>query len=293
MWSAQHSRGSIARVMPFLSAAELMSVIDAGNEPRILDVRWSLAQPDGREEYEQAHVPGAVYVDLEAELASHGEPSDGRHPLPTPGQLQSAARRWGLHRGDSVVVLDANTGVPAARAWWLLRHAGLADVRILDGGLAAWVGAGGAVASGAVQPEPGDVELSWGYMPVIGIDEAAAYPEHGNLLDVRAPERYRGEVEPMDPIAGHVPGAVNAPNLELLTGDGTLLPAEQIRERLLEAGVDGTRPVAAYCGSGVNAAHAVAAMELAGLRAALYPGSWSQWSNTPGRAVATSNSVHP
>ncbi|TRY20280.1 sulfurtransferase [Tessaracoccus rhinocerotis] len=259
----------------------------SGDAPKILDVRWSLAQPDGRAEHERAHLPGAIHVDLENELSSHGEPGEGRHPLPTPEQLQQAARRWGLDDGDTVVVHDADTGVAAARAWWLLRHAGMADVRILDGGLAAWRAVGGAVESGTVEPEPGNVRLGWGHMPVVDIDEAAALPGGGILLDVRAPERYRGEVEPMDPVAGHIPGAVNAPNLDLLGPDGTFRTPEEIRDLLGGLGVDGRRPVAAYCGSGVNAAHAVAAMESAGLRAALYPGSWSQWSNTPGRPIGT------
>lgn len=270
---------------PIISAAELISLVGSGNPPRLLDVRWSLAGPDGRAEYEAAHLPGAVYVDLETELSSHGDPGEGRHPLPRPEQLQRAARRWGLDDGDAVVVHDAGTGVAAARAWWLLRHAGMGDVRILDGGLAAWRAAGGAVEAGMVEPEPGGVELDWGRMPVIDIDEAATFPRRGILLDVRAPERYRGEVEPMDPVAGHIPGAVNAPNLDLLRADGTFHEPAEIRIRLAELGVDGRRPIAAYCGSGVNAAHAVAALETAGLPAALYPGSWSQWSNTPGRPV--------
>lgn len=268
-------------------------MIDAGDAPRILDVRWSLANPDGRDEYLEAHLPGAVYVDLETELSAHGDPGDGRHPLPGREQMQEAARRWGLRDGEPVVVHDAGTGVPAARAWWLLRHAGIRDVRILDGGLAAWVAAGGALVQGGNDPEPGDVQLGWGHMSVVDIDEAGAFPNHGVLLDVRAPERYRGEVEPMDPVAGHIPGAVNAPNLELLEADGRFRAVEEIRSNLAGLGVDGERPVAAYCGSGVNAAHAVAAMELAGLQAALYPGSWSQWSNTPGRDVATGHSDTP
>lgn len=279
--------GTIAGMTPLVTVEEFRSLLASGARPRILDVRWTLQQPDGRDDHARAHVPGAVYVDLDSELSSHGAPSAGRHPLPTVDALQHAARRWGLRTGDSVVVYDAGPGVAAARAWWLLRHAGLADVRILDGGLAAWLAAGGEVESGDVTPELGGVELSWGHMPVVDLDEAADLPRHGLLLDVRAPERYRGEVEPIDPVAGHIPGAVNAPNLELLDVDGRFLPPAQIRARMAEVGVDGETTVAAYCGSGVNAAHAVAALESAGIRAALYPGSWSQWSNTPGRPVAT------
>lgn len=270
-----------------ISTAELLSLLDADDGPRLLDVRWSLARPDGRAEYEKAHLPGAVYVDLDTELSTRGAPDEGRHPLPRREQFEQAARGWGLDDGDAVVVLDAGTGVAAARAWWLLRHCGLTDVRILDGGLAAWQSVGGPVESGPVEPDPGNVTLGWGHMPVLDIDEAAAFPQTGTLLDVRAPERYRGEVEPMDPVAGHIPGAVNAPNLELLDADGFLRPAPDIREHLAGVGIDVGQPLAAYCGSGVNAAHAVAALASAGLDVALYAGSWSQWSNTPGRPVAT------
>lgn len=277
---------SITGMTPIVPVAELRSLLASGAAPRILDVRWTLQQPDGRADHAKAHLPGAVYVDLDTELSTHGEPSEGRHPLPTKETLQRAARGWGLRTGDAVVVLDAGPGVAAARAWWLLRHAGLTDVRILDGGLAAWQAAGGAVESGHVTPAPGDIELSWGHMPVVDLDEAADLPGHGILLDVRAPERYSGEVEPMDPVAGHIPGAVNTPNLDLLEPDGRFLPPAQIRDRVAEVGIDDGTTVAAYCGSGVNAAHAVAALEIAGIRAALYPGSWSQWSNTPGMPVA-------
>ena len=272
---------------PIVSAAELRSLTSAGNAPKLLDVRWSLAQPDGRADFAREHLPGAVYVDLETELSTHGTPDQGRHPLPTREQLQRVARAWGLRQGDAVVAYDANTGVAAARAWWLLRHAGIDDVHILDGGVSAWRAAGGALESGTVEPDPGNVELSWGQMPVIDIDEAAALPRDGILLDVRAAERYRGEVEPMDPVAGHIPGAINAPNLELLAPDGRFRAPEEIRRHLAVLGADSHVPVAAYCGSGINASHAVAAMESVGLHAALFPGSWSKWSNTPGMPVAT------
>lgn len=285
------SADTIAGMTPLVTVAELRSLMDAGAAPRILDVRWTLQQPDGRAEHAESHLPGAVYVDLDTELSTHGAPADGRHPLPSRETLQRAARRWGLRTGEAVVVHDAGPGIAAARAWWLLRHAGLTDVRILDGGLAAWRVAGGATQSGEVRPEPGDVELSWGHMPVVDLDEAADLPGHGILLDVRAPERYRGDVEPMDPIAGHIPGAVNAPNLDLLDTDGRFLPAAKIRDRLAGLDIDDDTTVAAYCGSGVNAAHAVAALEVAGIRAALYPGSWSQWSNTPGAPVATGHDL--
>ncbi len=273
--------------MTLISAAGLADALSREyGRPVLLDVRWSLAEPDGRDAYLAGHLPGAVYVSLEDELSSHGAPSQGRHPLPSRAALEAAARRWGLSHGSTVVVYDAATSLAAARAWWLLRHAGV-DVRILDGGLAAWAAAGGPLEVDDVAPAPGDVTLDWGRMPVVDIDEAAGFPARGMLLDARAGERFRGEVEPIDPQAGHIPGAVNVPMADYLRADGTFLPAEEIAARYAAAGVDGSLPVASYCGSGVTAAHQVAALETIGITAALYPGSWSEWSNTPGREVAT------
>ncbi|WP_084129862.1 sulfurtransferase [Demequina sp. NBRC 110055] len=272
--------------MTLITAAGLASRLRDGLGIRLLDVRWTLAEPDGRDAYLAGHLPGAVYVSLEDELSSHGAPEDGRHPLPSRSALEAAARRWGLSDGDTVVVYDAATSLAAARAWWLLRHAGV-DVRILDGGLAAWAAAGGALEAGDVVPTPGTVTLDWGRMRVIDIDQAAAFPSRGVLLDARAGERFRGEVEPMDPRAGHIPGAVNVPMAAYLHADGTFQAPEAIEGLFTAVGVDGSAPVASYCGSGVTAAHQVAALETIGVTAALYPGSWSQWSNTPGREVAT------
>ncbi|MFK4728973.1 sulfurtransferase [Agromyces mediolanus] len=253
----------------------------------VLDVRWSLAAPDGRPAYLAGHVPGAVYVDLETELTAPPSAAEGRHPLPDEAAFTRAMRRWGIREGDAVVVMDALGNQSAARAWWLLRHAGVADVRLLDGGLAAWRAAGGALDTDEVVPAPGDATARFGAMPVIDADAAAALPEHGVLLDARAGERYRGEVEPIDPAAGHIPGARSAPSAGSLDADGRFLPPEALRERFAALGVDGEQPVAVYCGSGVTASHGVAALALAGVAAALYPGSWSQWSNDHARPVAT------
>ncbi|MGY1810741.1 sulfurtransferase [Blastococcus sp. SYSU D00669] len=254
----------------------------------LLDVRWALGDDRGHERYLAGHLPGAVFVDLESELADPPSPAGGRHPLPSLPRLQAAARRWGVRAGDRVVAYDDTGGAAAARAWWLLRWGGLADVRLLDGGLAAWQRAGGPVETGEVVPEPGDVVLTGGGMPVVGADAAAALPATGGLLlDARAAERYRGEVEPVDPRAGHVPGAVSAPTTANLAADGTFLPAAALRERFAALGVAAGRPVAVYCGSGVTAAHEVAALAEVGVEAALWPGSWSQWSADPARPAAT------
>jgi thiosulfate/3-mercaptopyruvate sulfurtransferase len=186
------------------------------------------------------------------------------------------------------VVHDATGGLAAARAWWLLRWGGLADVTILDGGLVAWTAAGGPLDTGVVVPEPGDVTLVGGGMPVLTAEEAAALPTRGGvLLDARAAERYRGEVEPVDPRAGHVPGALSAPTTGNLDTDGRFRAAAVLSERFAALGVRPGTTVGVYCGSGVTAAHEVAALAEVGIEAALWPGSWSQWSADPTRPVAT------
>jgi thiosulfate/3-mercaptopyruvate sulfurtransferase len=208
--------------------------------------------------------------------------------LPTLKALQASARRWGIRTGERVVAYDAGPGTAAARAWWLLRWGGLRDVRLLDGGLAAWQRAGGPVETGDVRPEPGNVTLPGGGMPVLDIDAAAALPGAGGvLLDARAGERYRGEREPVDPRAGHVPGAVSAPTTENVAADGAFLPVAVLSERFAALGVQPGLEVGVYCGSGVHASHEIAALAVAGIDAALWPGSWSQWSHDPARPAAT------
>jgi thiosulfate/3-mercaptopyruvate sulfurtransferase len=248
---------------------------------RLLDVRWVLGGPHGRPEYLAGHIPGAVLVDLEEDLAGEGE---GRHPLPAVADLQAAARRWGLREGQPVVVYDGGDGMAAARAWWTLRWGGIEDVRILDGGLPAW---DGELETGDVTPERGDVVLRGGGMPVLDADGAAALARDGVLLDARTGERFRGETEPIDPVAGHIPGARNAPAAGNLAADGTYLSAEELRERYEALGVAHGVAVGAYCGSGISAAQDVVALQLAGYSAALYPGSWSAWCADPRRPVAT------
>jgi len=272
---------------PLIDARDLASVLSTTHPPRVLDVRWKLGGPPGLGEYERGHIPSAVYVDLDTELAGHGAATDGRHPLPSEADFRAAVRRWGLNDRDSVVVYDDVSGMSAARAWWLLRHAGFTDVRVLDGGLAAWLGSGGALETGSNIPEPGTAAPTFGTMPVIDADEAAALTESGVLLDARAGERFRGEVEPVDPRAGHIPGAVSAPTSENLRPDGRMLSAADLASRFAALGVTSDAPVGVYCGSGVTAAHEALALELAGIDAALYPGSWSAWSNDPARPVAT------
>nr|WP_298866019.1 sulfurtransferase [uncultured Microbacterium sp.] len=270
---------------PLISATELRERL---GEVQVLDARWQLGRDDGREKYLAGHIPGAVFIDVERELAGHGEPSDGRHPLPDDAALAAAARRWGLRAGAPVVVYDDFRMLAASRAWWALRRAGVADVRVLDGGLPAWLAAGGETATGDVEVPEGDIELgSPGSEGVIDIDGAAAWPTSGVLLDARAAERYRGETEPIDPVAGHIPGARNLPIGRVLTEDARFLPASEIAAAFDAVGADGSMPIAAYCGSGITAAQLALAGEIAGRAVTVFPGSWSAWSNTPRRPVAT------
>src|SRR4051794_6430343 len=218
-----------------ISVAELAERIAAGNPPRLLDVRWRLGGPPGRDEFRAGHLPGAVYVDLDDELAAPAGPGVGRHPLPDVADLQAAARSWGLRAGETVVAYDDNGNLAAARAWWLLRWAGLSDVRLLDGALPAWIAAGGELSTEDVRPEPSDLVLRGGGLPTLELQDVPNFP--GVLLDARAAERFRGEVEPIDPKAGHIPGAVSAPTTDNLTPDGRFRSAEELRARFQALGV--------------------------------------------------------
>jgi thiosulfate/3-mercaptopyruvate sulfurtransferase len=272
---------------PLMDVAALDARIGAGQRTVLLDVRWKLGDPHGRGHYLEAHLPGAVFVDLATELAAPARPERGRHPLPSLEQFQASARRWGINDGDVVVAYDDSGNMAAARLWWMLRNAGFEEVYLLDGGLAAWRTAGLPVQGGHVQAVPGTVTLQEGAMPAIDAAAAGSWARTGILLDARAGERYRGEVEPVDPRAGHIPGALSAPTTENVDGSGKFLPADALRRRFEALGVSGDAPVAVYCGSGVTAAHEVVALELAGIHAALYPGSFSEWSNNPALPVAT------
>jgi thiosulfate/3-mercaptopyruvate sulfurtransferase len=278
----------VTTVQVLVDAERLRDELAAADPPLLLDVRWALGDPHGRDHYLSGHLPGAVFVDLETELAAPAAVPGGRHPLPDPATLTAAARRWGLTAGRRVVVYDDNGGQAAARAWWVLRWAGVDDVRLLDGALGAWRSAGLPLERGDVVPPAGDVTLRGGALPTLDADGAARLAVAGTLLDARAGERYRGEVEPVDPKAGHIPGARSAPTAANLDEHGRFLPADVLRARFAALGVgEGTGVVGVYCGSGVTAAHEVAALAVAGIDAALYPGSWSEWSTDPSRPVAT------
>jgi thiosulfate/3-mercaptopyruvate sulfurtransferase len=269
-----------------ITAAELADLIGAGTPVTILDVRWRLDEPDGRATYLQGHLPGAVYVSLEDELSDHSVANRGRHPLPSGRDVEAAARRWGIREGTPTVVYDDWNRAGSARAWWVLTAAGITDVRILDGGLPAWRSAGGELAIGAVEAQVGSVTVTHDDLYDGALPTLTAQQVHDvDLLDARAPERFRGDIEPIDPVAGHIPGAKNLPSGSVVTADGTFLSPEAIAHLLTELRVDGSR-IGAYCGSGVTAAITIAALAASGYRAALFPGSWSQWSSDPDNAVA-------
>jgi len=257
--------------------------------PALLDVRWRLGGPPGIDLYLGGHIPGAVFTDLDRDLAAPPG-AGGRHPMPVAAEFQAAMRRAGVRDDQPVVVYDDADSTAAARAWWLLRYFGHRSVRVLDGGYAAWTKAGRPVETGppASAPAEGDFTASPGHLPLLDADGAAALARTGVLLDARAGARYRGETEPVDPVAGHIPGAVSAPTAENVTKDGTFLPPDSLTRRFAALGVsaDGAT-VGAYCGSGVTAAHEVLALTLAGIPASLYTGSWSEWITNPSRPIAT------
>jgi len=279
-----------ASASPLIAPGELAALLAGHEPPALLDVRWRLGGPPGRELYRAGHLPGAVFTDLDRDLAAPPG-AGGRHPVPAASDFQSAMRRVGVSDGRAVIVYDDADSTAAARAWWLLRYFGHPLVRVLDGGFRAWAAAGRPVASGDspgdAAAEPGDFTATPGQLVLLDADDAAVLAAAGVLLDARAAERYRGEVEPVDPVAGHIPGAVSAPTADNVTADGTFRSAAELAARFAALGATAGRPVAAYCGSGVTAAHEVLALTLAGIPAGLYAGSWSEWITDPSRPVAT------
>ena len=252
----------------------------------LLDVRWHLGGPPGIESYRRGHLPGAVFVDLDRDVAGPPGPG-GRHPLPDPVAFESAMRRAGVSGDVPVVIYDDADSTSAARVWWSLRYFGHDRVRVLDGGYRAWTESGRAVSAAEPEAKPGDFIARPGRLPVLDAEGAAALATAGVLLDARAAERSRGEQEPVDPVAGHLPGARNAPTSGNVGVDGRFLPPELLRERFAQLGASDALDVGAYCGSGVTAAHEILALHLAGIPAALYVGSWSEWVRDPANPVAT------
>ena len=298
-----------------VDAAAVAAALAAGPAPVLLDVRWRLGGPPGIDRFREGHLPGAQFVDLDRDLAAPPG-AGGRHPLPDAGAFGAAMRRAGVSGDRPVVAYDENDSTAAARAWWLLRYFGHPQVQVLDGGYQAWLAADYRIETGpAPAPAAGTFTAQPGHLPLLDADGAARMAREGVLLDARAGERYRGEVEPIDPVAGHIPAAVSAPTSGNVGPDGRFLDPGSLRARftglgagaaappgLDGSGPDGTGPdgsgpdgtgpdgavtTGAYCGSGVTAAHEVLALTIAGIPAALYVGSWSDWVTDPARPVAT------
>jgi thiosulfate/3-mercaptopyruvate sulfurtransferase len=266
--------------MPLISAFELADRLGTPGL-RVFDVRSDLADPaKGRRRYEAGHIPDAVFVDLEADLT--GREGPGRHPLPRPEEFSATVRRLGVRPRDLVVAYDDTGGSWAARLWWMLCSLGHPAVRVLDGGFPAWVAGGLPVTRAVPRPTPGDFPTVREWRGVVDRNHVAA--TSSMVIDARAPERYRGEHEPIDQVAGHIPGAVSVPYAANLSADGTFLSPTQLADRYAGAG---SAPIV-YCGSGVSACHDILAMHLAGIKGALlYEGSWSDWSRQQDAPVAT------
>jgi thiosulfate/3-mercaptopyruvate sulfurtransferase len=273
-------------IPPIVDAAWLR---DHGAAVVVADVRWYLDDRDGRTAYDAGHVPGAVFVDLDADLAAPGSPAEGRHPLPDPADFAAAMGRLGIGDDDTVVAYDDQGGVMAARLVWMLRATGRAAA-LLDGGIGAYHGP---LETDAPHPTPKRFTATpWPSDRVASIDDAAD-TDANVVLDARQRERYLGEPNPLDPRSGHIPGARSLPARESVDEAGRFLPIGELRRRLVAVGIDRPdTPVVASCGSGVTACHNLLVMEHAGVgHGRLFPGSWSQWANDSRRAVETGEDV--
>lgn len=258
-------------------------------EWRVFDCRHDLMKPDlGEQQYREAHIPGALFAHLDRDLSAKRAGRTGRHPLPYPGAFIAWVGQQGVRSEDQVVCYDGGSGGVAARLWWMLRWVGHEAVAVLDGGFAKWKAEGRPLTAEVPRVPHSRYPVRLHADRVVGIGFVEQHLHDALLLDARSPERFRGEKEPIDPIAGHIPGAKNRFNLDNNAPDGTFKSAEQLRRDFLE--VLGDRPaedVVNYCGSGVSACHNLLAMEIAGLKGAkLYAGSWSDWISDPKRAIA-------
>lgn len=264
------------RAKVLISARELDALLAAGRAPVLLDIGG--VRP-GATDARSTGLPGAVPVDLATELAGPGGGALGNRPLPDIAELEANARRWGIRVGAPVVVYDDKNGLQAGRAWWVLRWAGIENVRLLDGGLGSWLAGGFATEDLTRVPDLGNVQLSPGHLPTLDADQAARQARRGHLLDARDAGTYA--------TGGHIPGALNAPAKGNLSVDGTFAPADELRTRYAALGALSAAEVGVSCGAGVSAAHDIIALASLGQPAALFVGSWSAWSADPARPVAT------
>jgi thiosulfate/3-mercaptopyruvate sulfurtransferase len=271
-----------------ISVDALRALMQRGEPLVLLDCGFDLVDTAaGARAHAQGHLPGAFHADLDRDLSAPKTGRNGRHPLPTRETFAQTVARWGVRPGVAVVCYDNHGGVYAARAWWMLHWLGHADAAVLDGGKAAWVAGGGALEATLPTLDAGAAPypLGSGTMPTVQADALLGAHQH-TIVDARAAERFRGEVEPLDPVAGHIPGARNRFHKENLAADGRFKPAAELRAAFLALHSEPAR-VVHQCGSGVTACHNLLAMEHAGLQgSALYPGSWSEWCADPSRPVA-------
>jgi len=270
-----------------ITAEELLAELAAGRKTVLLDIRHAPGGPSKRAEYEAGHLPGAHWVEIGADLSGPRTEHSGNQPLPEPAALQERVRRWGIDE-DSLVVVTGETGAPsAARGWLVLAWAGVPDVRLLDGGIDAWTGAGGELVTEEPEPGRGTFEIVPGSIPTIDADGAAALARRGVLLDARGAKQYVGE-PPVEgqPRQGHIPGAISAPVGGNLDETGRIRPAAELLERFAALGVTPGIEVGAYCGGGVAAAHEALVLRTLGIEAPVFVGSWSAWASDPSRPVA-------
>ncbi len=278
-------------VDPLIEPQQLAKRLAGDQPPILLDARWQLGRPpaDNYEDYLAGHLPGAAFLDLDSALSGPVtvDGVGGRHPMPSMQTASEAFRAAGVRHEYPVVVYDGSTSLAASRAWWVLKYFGHEQVRVLNGGYAAWTAENLPAASGPVQTPAGDVQLSPGHRRIANAQEVLELTEHPGsyVIDARAPERYRGEVEPIDPVAGHIPGALNVATLAALDSSGRF-QSQRVVDQMVHLGVDPDAPTTLYCGSGVQAMHLALTLEAAQPERqppAIYVGSWSDWVSDPSR----------
>ncbi|YAL82143.1 sulfurtransferase [Dermacoccaceae bacterium W4C1] len=274
---------------PLVEAHELHDLLQDDPSVVVLDCSWRLNAPSLRSEYEVEHLPGAAWVEFEQALSGPARPGDaGRHPMPDPEVFVAAMRAAGVDNDERVVVTDRDNGQAAARLWWLLGYHGHERVQVLNGGVAAWRAAGLPLSAEPVLPQRGDFVSTPGLRPLLDADGAAEFATQHLLLDARPADRFAGRNESIDPVAGHIPGAISAPSADNVDAQGRFLTGDDLAMRLTALGVRPGQQVGIYCGSGVSATHAALALAASGLEtpAAVYIGSWSDWITDPDRPVA-------
>ena len=279
---------------PLIQVEELQRLL-AGpqvSRPVILDVRFRLGVATGQKEFEDAHLPGASYVDMETELATiRPDGAGGRHPMPTLETFTAAMRSAGVTSSRPVVAYDDWSSLPASRVWWMLRHLGFRGVRVLDGGIGAWTAAGLPTECGRATPATGDFSPAPGIGRVLDAGDAKRCAASHVLLDARPADRFRGENETIDAVAGHIPGGISAPALANVDQHGRFLPPDELAARFRRLGASGANSIGTYCGSGIQATHLALALSVAGINddTDVYIGSWSDWITDPERPVEVSS----